>query len=683
MRKCLLFVALLVFQFANVRAQDLFEAPDTVCVRQPIQLVSNAFAPLTNYWGFCSGYLLNNPVSANLGAFGQFQGPSDINIERDNGQYYGFVTNSLTSELIRLNYGASLENTPTETNLGTLDGKMPPNPNALYIVKDDVNGQWHVFIVGGTNPANSSLTRVDFGTSLAKDNPNIANMYNVNGVLNAPTGLFIQKQNGFWRGWCVNEGDNSIAYLDFFENISYTPICQNLGNINNVFNQPSDVAGILDNGNWYLFVTNQLDNTIARIDLGANLNNTAPTAINIGNPDNTLFGPSAITLTRDCDNLLAFITNAGSSELVRVTMPAPAGPYGALAFGAPLIPGQLNAPTGISKFMRNFGQDNIYTFITNTDLTITRVKFLECTNSSISSSESYIPPVYAYDTPGLFNVYYVVDEGLPTMQVGCKQIRVVRIPDMELSNDTTICRGDTISLRAFSAAADTVRWRPATGISDSTLFVVTAYPPYTIDYNIHFNYPNGCEVDTNILVTVRKLQADAGPDRELKDGASTILGGPMTVAVDSFNYRWFPYQYISDTSVAYPEANPPHDFTYYLEVSAPFVLNDTFHICRSLDTVVVRVTCGELNMPNAFMPASNNPLSSRFGLLNKQITKLSYFRIYDRWGQLVFYTNDPTKQWDGTIDGQPALMGVYVWDADGFCTGGKRVKKSGNVTLIR
>ncbi len=682
MRKCLLFVALLVSQFTTVNAQtlDLFEAPDTVCVRQPIQLTSNAVFPQTNYWGFCSGFLLNSAYGDNLGFTFGFQGASDINVDRDGDNYYGFVTNSATGELVRLNYGNSLENTPTFTNLGTLEGKIPVNPTALYIVHDIDKNNWHVFILGGNDFATSSITRVDFGPSLTNNLPSIANMGNLRGTFNVPTGLFIQKEGNQWRGWCVNSGDNSITYIDFSDNISYTPIPVNLGNVGNSFASPSDLAGIYDLGAWYLFVTNELDNTMVRIDLGASLNNLSPTVTNIGNPNGRLFGPTSISLTRDCDNLIAFITNGTTNEFVRVSMPNPFGPYAGFTYGLTMTPANLNGPTGLSRVIRNQGQDDVYCFITNANLSLSRVKFPACTNSSISSSYSYIPPVYAYDTPGLFNVYYVVDEGMPTMNVGCKQIRVIRIPDIQLTNDTFMCQGDTILLTAFSGGADTIRWRPGVSLNDTTIFNVKAFPSYTTDYNITMIFPTGCRVDTSILVTVHKVNADAGPDRELEDGASTILGGPyMSYGDSAFTYRWFPYQYINDTAIPTPTVNPPNDFTYYVDVTE---LSSGLE-CSSRDTVVVRVTCDELNLPNAFAPGSDVPNTKRFGFKNKQLSKLNYLRIYDRWGKLVFYTEDPTKQWDGTFDGNPCGMGVYVWDADGFCAAGQRVRKSGNVTLLR
>src|SRR5690606_5893479 len=125
-----------------------------------------------------------------------------------------------------------------------------------------------------------------------------------------------------------------------------------------------------------------------------------------------------------------------------------------------------------------------------------------------------------------------------------------------------------------------------------------------------------------------------------------------------------------------PEVNPPFDYTYYLEVR-------NTDGCYDIDTVVVHVDCNDLNLPNAFIPESSNPGVNRFGLLNRQIVKLNSFSVYDRWGRQVFYTTDVTKQWDGKVNGKPADVGVYVWEADGFCTEGKHFKRAGNVTLIR
>lgn len=689
MRKCLLLALLFMVSLLDVlKAQTedtsgLFVAPDTVCAKQVIHLRSKVLTASSHYWGFCSGYLQNYPIGYHYDSM-QFQMtvPSDIDIAKDGDNYYAFVLNNSTNEFLRFNFGNSLYNVPSVTNFGDLTNVLPTSPTSLYVVKDTFNDNWHVFVAGGSDATNSTLARLDFRNSLANV-PNIANFGNFNSVLNSPRGLFIaQDADSNWYGYAVNSNQlsNTLVFFDFRgKNISITPKMTDLGTLGNTMAQPSDLAAVKDNGEWYFFVTNFFNNTITRIDLGPTLVNPTPVATNLGTMNNTLFSPSSITITKECGGIFAFVTDLATSELVRVRMPSALGPYTAFNMGnVPIVDSaHLNNPSAISHVLRY--HDNLFAFATNLDTTISRFAFEQCTSSTVQSSSFHTPPAYSYDTAGLYNVYYIVDEGLPTMQIDCKQIRVLPIPAMTITPDTLICQHDTITLVDVSVAADTIKWSPNYHIDDSTQQIVRVWPDYTVKYHIELDYPNGCIVDTNITVTVSKVTADAGPDRYLADGATTLLGGPNTSIGSNYIYSWSPISYLSSTDIMFPEANPPVDFTYYLTVTE---LNDSLK-CRDIDTVVIRNRCLDINLPNAFIPGSGNPSTNRFGLLNRQLVKLNYFRIYDRWGKLVFETTDPTKVWDGTIAGKAAAQGVYVWEADGFCDSGRKVTGSGNVTLIR
>ncbi len=57
--------------------------------------------------------------------------------------------------------------------------------------------------------------------------------------------------------------------------------------------------------------------------------------------------------------------------------------------------------------------------------------------------------------------------------------------------------------------------------------------------------------------------------------------------------------------------------------------------------------------------------------------------VYDKWGVLVFETNDVNQGWNGYVDGIPAKQGVYVWRAKGKYTNGRVFNLGGDVTLIR
>lgn len=670
MRKCLLFAALLmVSQLNYIYAQGLFLVPDTVCARQPIKLVSNVPGAASHYWGFCSGYLLNKPSGFHLDnktVIGLDE-PCAMEIAKDGENYYALVANRGTNKLVRLEYGNDLGNIPTVTDFGDFSGTLPTDISTIYILKDSVNGNWHAFMGGGVDEASSQLCRVDFGKSMANV-PNIVNFGNPGTGINAldfPTGIFVAKEDTTWYGFVFSKNDGIMHRLDIGSNISFTPTTTWINAP--VGTAPTDMAPFYDNGQWFFFITN--DTTMSRVDMGSSLTNTSPGGGTLGTMNDRIVFPSGITMIRDCDNIHAFITNRPNNELVRIDMTTIFGPYNATILGNI---GGLNAPNGITKMLRD--KDDVYAFVPNgADSSISRLGFVQCTRSSIPFSTHFDPPPYSYDTAGYYNIYYIINEGEPTMQVNCQQIRVLPIPPIEMSNDTTICQGDTVQLKVLSVNALSYTWTPNYNITDTTGVFATAWPRFTTQYRIVMPFANGCIVDTAIDVTVNKVVADAGPDRTITDGSATILGGPMTSIDSQYGHIWRPVQYMSDPTTPNPVARPPYDLTYYLEVT------DTTG-CRAIDTVVVYVQCNDINLPNAFAPTGINRY---FGIANKQIVQLNYFRIYDRWGKEVFSTTDVTQQWDGRVNGDLAPLGVYVWEADGFCISGQKFRRSGNVTLVR
>jgi gliding motility-associated-like protein len=88
-----------------------------------------------------------------------------------------------------------------------------------------------------------------------------------------------------------------------------------------------------------------------------------------------------------------------------------------------------------------------------------------------------------------------------------------------------------------------------------------------------------------------------------------------------------------------------------------------------------------LDVPNAFTPGRFGQNSiikvQSFGVTNIQ------FRIYNRWGQVVFQTNDPNQGWDGTYRGNPQPMDVYVYTVEAQFFNGTKTTRTGDITLIR
>jgi gliding motility-associated-like protein len=88
-----------------------------------------------------------------------------------------------------------------------------------------------------------------------------------------------------------------------------------------------------------------------------------------------------------------------------------------------------------------------------------------------------------------------------------------------------------------------------------------------------------------------------------------------------------------------------------------------------------------LDVPNAFTPGKfgRNSIVKVEGF---GIAKMSW-RIYNRWGQLVFETGDSRMGWDGTFKGQLQPMEVYAYTLDVLFSDGTKTRKTGDITLIR
>ena len=89
-------------------------------------------------------------------------------------------------------------------------------------------------------------------------------------------------------------------------------------------------------------------------------------------------------------------------------------------------------------------------------------------------------------------------------------------------------------------------------------------------------------------------------------------------------------------------------------------------------------------LATAFRPNSNVPENQTFGpSMELDNPKDYYFYILNRWGKRVFETRDPMVRWDGTVDGQEATQGVYIYYIQYSTPGGKIREERGNFTLIR
>jgi gliding motility-associated-like protein len=108
--------------------------------------------------------------------------------------------------------------------------------------------------------------------------------------------------------------------------------------------------------------------------------------------------------------------------------------------------------------------------------------------------------------------------------------------------------------------------------------------------------------------------------------------------------------------------------------------------CKSSDTVTVFVSkspCGDVFFPKGFTP-NDDGSNDKFGPLvsNLLYPASAIFRIYNRWGEVIFETKDLNEKWDGRSHGVVQATGSYVYYFSIDCNG-KTTSMKGIVTLIR
>lgn len=120
---------------------------------------------------------------------------------------------------------------------------------------------------------------------------------------------------------------------------------------------------------------------------------------------------------------------------------------------------------------------------------------------------------------------------------------------------------------------------------------------------------------------------------------------------------------------------------FALNVCGAMLTGTTEDGCTTKDSVRIRVVSSSvITVPNAFAPGSVN---GSIKVILRGIARLRYFRIYNRWGGLVFEGKNISDGWDGTIGGVAQPAGVYVYEAEAVTSEGQIIQKQGNITLLK
>ena len=127
--------------------------------------------------------------------------------------------------------------------------------------------------------------------------------------------------------------------------------------------------------------------------------------------------------------------------------------------------------------------------------------------------------------------------------------------------------------------------------------------------------------------------------------------------------------------------NPSHQYIETGSFTAQLITYNQYDCTDTFSLTITTLIDPLLDVPNAFTPGrfGENAVVSIKGF---GISRLDW-KIYNRWGQMVFQTTDFNKGWDGSFKGKLQPMDVYAYTLDVVFSDGRKSRKTGDITLIR
>lgn len=238
--------------------------------------------------------------------------------------------------------------------------------------------------------------------------------------------------------------------------------------------------------------------------------------------------------------------------------------------------------------------------------------------------------------------------------------------------DSSLCIGDNITLHSSGGISYT--WYPAEGLSCVNCPDPIVKPVETTQYFVIITDQHNCSDTISQTLVVHPLPVvNAGDDQTIYYGEKIALNSGTH---DRAIYLWQPSTGLDYITVPNPVATPGNTTTYSISVIDA-------NQCRNSDTVTVFVRDDlPVIVPSAFSP-NGDGRNDFFKVSGVKFQHLQELRVFNRWGQEVFSTTDPTRGWDGTFKGVNQESGVYNYLIRVSYPLGKVETFKGDVTLIR
>ncbi|MDR2835764.1 MAG: gliding motility-associated C-terminal domain-containing protein [Bacteroidales bacterium] len=202
------------------------------------------------------------------------------------------------------------------------------------------------------------------------------------------------------------------------------------------------------------------------------------------------------------------------------------------------------------------------------------------------------------------------------------------------------------------------------------------------NYSVIITDNNGCSLSKDFIIINLHHVPDLGVSEnlsEIYEGQSVNL---LAFSSETGSYLWDNPSVLNNYKIPTPIATL-HSETLFEVI---FVSSEG---CYNTDTIRVKVKeiiCKDpyIFVPNAFTPDGDGKNDTFRPYYPTTMIKESYFAVYDRWGKIIYESNNLQDEgWDGTFKGKKLTTDVYAFYLHAICINGEEYNHKGNVTLLR
>ncbi|MDF2435989.1 MAG: large protein [Bacteroidota bacterium] len=353
-----------------------------------------------------------------------------------------------------------------------------------------------------------------------------------------------------------------------------------------------------------------------------------------------------------------------------------------------------------------YGQDNVCPVVVQQNVFIhyvkadfTRDDSLLCLGQNVNFVNTSAPPTgnsfiwnigdggtsnsatgfsHLFATPGTYTTTLIAQNST----FGCKDtttknITVLALPVVDAVGDS-VCKFDQaqFSINNYNAANNYLySWTPGIEFNDDSIYNPTLTGVNSGSYSLTVTDTNGCvNTDAAYLYVVPPLTGFSWD-------TTIVLGDFATLPISNENgtilFTWTPSEGLSCTQCSNPTAQPLEEITYSVYAE------DIFGCTNATDYFNIKIHPETfIDLPTTFTP-NGDGVNDIIYVKGWGIKELKSFQIYNRWGELVFESNDIELGWNGLYKGILQNNDVYVYKVRATSWADKELTKEGHINLLR